>query len=105
MVQRQQQNMLILQKCTPSDKAYEPGTVVMLGGTAEVTECANEQCEEVFGSISTEPAYLMNSAMEGTGVAVALFLQSTCKVIGAVRKGQRLVVSSTPGVAKALRYK
>lgn len=84
-----------------SDKAYEPGTVVMLGGTAEVTECANEQCEEVFGVVSTEPAYLMNSAMEGTGVAVALSGRVPCKVIGAVRKGQRLVVSSTPGVAKA----
>lgn len=84
-----------------SDKAYEPGTVVMLGGTAEVTECANEQCEEVFGVVSTEPAYLMNSAMEGTGVAVALSGRVPCKVIGTVRKGQRLVVSSTPGVAKA----
>ena len=64
-------------------------------------KCRTHQCEEVFGVVSTEPAYLMNSAMEGTGVAVALSGRVPCKVIGTVRKGQRLVVSSTPGVAKA----
>ena len=84
-----------------SDKEYEPGTVVMLGGSAEITECANENCTEVFGVVSTEPAYLMNSALEGTGSAVALSGRVPCKVIGPVTKGQRLVVSSTPGVAKA----
>ena len=44
----------------------------------------------------------MNSAMEGTTVAVALEGRVPCKVIGPVRKGQRLVSSEEPRVARAV---
>ena len=84
-----------------SDKEYNPGTVVMLGGSAEVTECDKENCENIFGVVSTDPAYLMNSAMEGTTVAVALAGRVPCRVIGKVEKGQRLVSAQEPGAAKA----
>lgn len=84
-----------------SDFAYEPGTVVKLGGEAEVTQTTTAFCTEVFGVVSTNPAYLMNSMMEGTTVAVALAGRLPCKVIGEVSKGQRLVASEEPGVARA----
>lgn len=83
-----------------SDAAYEPGTVVKLGGSAEVTQTTIALCDNVFGVVSTNPAYLMNSTLEGTSVAVALAGRVPCRVIGEVRKGQRLVASETPGVAR-----
>ena len=84
-----------------SDADYEPGTVVKIGGEAEVTQTTDAFCTEVFGVVSTNPAYLMNSTLEGTAVAVALAGRVPCKVIGEVKKGQRLVASEEPGVARA----
>lgn len=84
-----------------SDADYEPGTVVKIGGEAEVTQTTGAFCTDVFGVVSTNPAYLMNSALEGTAVAVALAGRVPCKVIGEVKKGQRLVTSEEPGVARA----
>lgn len=83
-----------------SDQEYAPGTVVKLGGSAEVTQTTTALCDNVFGVVSTNPAYLMNSTMEGTTVAVALAGRIPCRVIGEVRKGQRIVASETPGVAR-----
>ena len=83
-----------------SDQEYAPGTVVKLGGSAEVTQTTKALCDNVFGVVSTDPAYLMNSMMEGTTVAVALAGRIPCRVIGEVRKGQRIVASETPGVAR-----
>jgi hypothetical protein len=83
-----------------SDAEYAPGTIVKLGGSAEVTQTTAALCDNVFGVVSTNPAYLMNSAMVGTSVAVALAGRVPCRVIGEVRKGQRLVASETPGVAR-----
>lgn len=85
-----------------SDEEYEPGTVVKIGGEHEVTQTTIEYCPEVFGIVSTNPAYLMNSAAEGTTVPVALEGRVPCKVIGEVRKGQRLIASNEPGIARAL---
>lgn len=85
-----------------SDVQYEPGTVVKIGGEAEVTQTTNALCMEVFGVVSTNPAYLMNSELSGTAVAVALEGRIPVKVIGEVRKGQRLVASEEPGVARGV---
>jgi hypothetical protein len=85
-----------------SDSEYTPGTVIKIGGEAEVTQTTDAFCSEVFGIVSTNPAYLMNSTCEGTSVAVALEGRVPCRVIGPVRKGQRLVSSETPGVARAV---
>jgi hypothetical protein len=84
-----------------SDAEYEPGTVVKIGGEAEVTQTTTAFCGDVFGIVSTDPAYLMNSELSGTRVAVALEGRVPCKVIGPVKKGQRLLTSETPGVARA----
>lgn len=85
-----------------SDADYEPGTVVKIGGEAEVTQTTVSFCSEVFGIVSTNPAYLMNSTLEGMSVPVALEGRVPCKVVGQVKKGQRLVSSEVPGVARAV---
>lgn len=83
-----------------SDKQYEFGTVVKLGGSAEVTETDEWSDLDVFGVVSQNPAYLMNSQAEG--VPVALAGRVPVKVVGKVSKGQRLVSSSVPGHAEAV---
>jgi hypothetical protein len=83
-----------------ADADYEPGTVVKLGGSAEVTQTTSFNDPEVFGVVSTNPAYLMNS--EAEGVAVALTGRVPVKVEGRIKKGERLVSGSKPGYAKAL---
>ncbi len=85
-----------------SDAEYEPGTVVKLGGSAEITQTTHVEDMNVFGVISTDPAYLMNS--EATGLPVALKGRVPVKVVGQVVKGERLVSSGTPGVAMALGF-
>lgn len=83
-----------------ADQEYVSGTVVMIGGTAEVTACGVDMCQDVFGVISTDPAYLMNSGIEG--VPVALQGRVPVQVQGRVAKGERLVASANSGVARGL---
>lgn len=73
------------------DADYEPGTVVAVGGEAEVT--ASSYGDRALGVVSTNPAYMMNKDLEG-GIYVALKGRVPCKVIGSVRKGQRLIASN-----------
>jgi hypothetical protein len=82
-----------------SDKAYLPGTVVMFGGSAEVT-VADADTTAVAGVVSTNPAHLMNGGLTGTNI-VPLALQGRvpCQVIGPVHKGD-LMVSAGHGFAK-----
>jgi len=83
-----------------ADADYEPGTVVKIGGDAEITQTSEHADTDVFGVISTTPAYLMNKDAEG--LPVALQGRVPVKVIGKVKKGERLVSSDVPGVAWAL---
>jgi len=73
-----------------ADAEYETGTVVCVGGEKEVT--AVKFGDKAIGVVSTDPAYMMNSELEG-GTYIALKGRVPCKVIGSVRKGQRLVAS------------
>ena len=83
-----------------ADAVYEPGTVVVFGGDAEITVTAEFADTRVAGAISTNPAYLMNS--EAGGLAVALRGRVPCKVVGPVTKGDLLVTSTTPGHAQSV---
>lgn len=83
-----------------ADKEYEFGTVVKLGGDAEITETTNYFDTEVFGVISENPAYLMNS--EAEGLPVALMGRVKVNVIGEVKKGDRLVTSNVSGCAEKM---
>ena len=82
------------------DADYEPGTVVVFGGEAEVTVCTAKGQTSVAGVITTNPAHLMNSELEGANVVgIALQGRVPCKVIGTVNKGDMLVTSAVPGYA------
>ena len=86
-----------------SDQPYAPGTVVVFGGVNEITISTISHDPAVAGIVSTDPAYLMNSAQAGEHVlAVALTGRVPCQVVGSIRKGDRLVVSDKPGVATAI---
>ena len=80
-----------------SDVEYEPGTVVKIGGEKEITQTLEHADIEVFGVISSNPAYLMNS--EANGQPVALAGRVPVKVVCKIAKGERLVASDVPGVA------
>jgi hypothetical protein len=82
-----------------SDHQYEPGTLVVFGGNAEVTISTQMNDRRVAGVITTAPAYLMNAGIEG--VDVALQGRVPCKVIGKIQKGDLMVTSGIAGVAMA----
>ena len=85
-----------------ADVVMEPGTVVELGGSAEITCSLTELSETVFGVISTRAAYLMNSGAgtDATHPPVAMTGRVPVRTIGPVRKGDRLV-SAGAGLARA----
>ena len=83
-----------------SDEEYLPGTVVMFGGDKEVT-ISDERTKAVAGVVSSNPAYLMNSMLEGMSVDVALQGRVQCKVQGYIKKGDMIVTGATPGVGVA----
>lgn len=78
-----------------ADEEYEVGTVVAVGGNAEVT--AANYGERAIGVVSANPAFMMNKDLEG-GTYIALKGRVPVKVIGPITKGQRLV-SANSGVA------
>jgi hypothetical protein len=85
-----------------ADEVMEPGTVVELGGVNEITRAQSELSEQVFGVISTRPAFTMNDASgdDTTHPAVAMTGRVPVKVVGVIRKGDRLV-SAGNGLARA----
>jgi hypothetical protein len=83
-----------------ADAEYAPGTVVIFGGDTEITVSTISHDPRIAGVISTNPAHLMNSELDG--VAVALTGRVPCQVKGPVNKGDRLVSSSTHGTAQRL---
>ena len=84
-----------------ADAAYEPGTVVIFGGLAEVTQSIAGDDHRVAGVVSTRPSHLMNAGLTGDHV-VALALQGRvpCRVAGLVARGD-LLVSAADGRARA----
>jgi hypothetical protein len=76
-----------------ADDVYEAGTVVELGGTAEITRSTTELSDSVFGVISTRAAYLMNdgAGSDATHPPVAMTGRVPVRVVGQVAKGDRLV--------------
>ena len=86
-----------------ADLAYEPGTVLVFGGEAEVTTTTTFADSRVAGAISTDPAYLMNGGLAGdTIVAIALRGRIPCRVIGPVHKGDLLVTAADAGYATSV---
>jgi hypothetical protein len=87
-----------------SDTQYDAGTVVQLGGDKEITAVKYELSDHVFGVVSGTAAYLMNAAAgsDDTHPPVAVGGRVLVKVIGSVKKGERLV-SAGAGRARAAK--
>lgn len=80
-----------------ADAEYAVGTVMMVGGDAEVT--ASSWGSRAIGVVSANPAYIMNDDLEG-GTAIALKGRVPVRIIGAIRKGDR-IIASAGGLASA----
>ena len=88
-----------------ADAPMTEGAVVMLGGAQEITETAEDLCEQVFGVISSKPAYMMNAGAGNneSHPFVAMTGRTHVRVTGLVNKGDRLVSSSVKGTARAAK--
>lgn len=93
-----------------ADKVYRPGTVLMFGGSAEVT-AADANTRAIAGVVSSDPAQVMNGLLTGHNVvAIALKGRVPCNVIGPVARGDILVsagfgfarTNNTPAVGQAI---
>ncbi|MEK9697796.1 MAG: hypothetical protein VW270_18660 [Candidatus Poseidoniales archaeon] len=84
-----------------ADADYGVGTVVQIGGTAEVTRCDADHSPHVVGVISENPALIMNHGLSSDHVAlVGLLGRVLVNVTGKVDKGDMLV-SAGNGMARA----
>ena len=83
------------------DAEYAPGTVLDFDGAQEVTLSIHDSSKRVAGVVSTNPAHLMNSTLDGAHVtAVALAGRVPTQVTGKIAKGD-LMVSAGNGRARA----
>jgi len=85
-----------------SDAEYPAGTVVEMGGPNEITQVVEDLSETVFGVISSNAAYLMNSGAgtNATHPPVAMSGRVPVRAVGLIAKGDRLV-SAGNGLARA----
>jgi len=86
-----------------ADKLLDAGQVVEFGGPKEIQQTTTSHSTQVAGIVSSNPSYLMNSALQAEFKApVALTGRVPCYVVGTISKGDRLVSSDQRGVATAL---
>ena len=88
-----------------TDVPYESGTVVILGGEAEITVTSEARDVSVAGVISTNPALKLNAdaGNSQTHPYVALRGRVPCKMIGPVSKGDLIVTADNePGYAQSV---
>tara|TARA_B100001971_G_scaffold161106_1_gene151154 strand:- start:437 stop:1711 length:1275 start_codon:yes stop_codon:yes gene_type:complete len=87
-----------------ADAPMAEGAVVEIGGDDEITEATTDLSDNVFGVISSKPAYAMNAGAgnNDSHPFVAMTGRTPVRVTGTVTKGQRLVSSSVKGTARAV---
>ena len=85
-----------------ADAEYDYGTVLVIGGTKEVTTTDKVADTRVAGIVSKNPAYMLNSdaGSDETHPYIALKGRVLCKVVGPIKKGDILVTSEHPGYAQ-----
>ena len=85
-----------------ADDAYEPGTVVVFGGDAEITASTFAKDNRVAGIITADPALRLNgeAGSDRTHPYVALKGRVPCRMVGPVSKGDLLTTSDLPGTAQ-----
>lgn len=74
-----------------ADKEYTVGTVVVVGGDAEVT--ASSAGQKAIGVVSANPAFMMNAELQG-GTYIALKGRVPVRVTGQVKKGDQLIADA-----------
>jgi hypothetical protein len=83
-----------------SDRQYPVGTVMIFGGTQEVTISGSTHQTSIAGIVSQNPSYIMNAGLTGDHTTMlALLGRVPCLVQGQIAKGDLLVSSEVPGVA------
>lgn len=83
-----------------SDSDYEPGIVMMFGGTQEITICQDPNSHRVAGVVSENPAYIMNAGLTGKHVVkLALVGRVKCRVRAPAKPGD-ILVSDIDGWAR-----
>jgi hypothetical protein len=89
-----------------ADQTYDVGTVLVLGGSKEVTTTTKYGDVRVAGIVSKNPAYMMNSdaGTDETHPYIALKGRVLCKVYGRVARGDLLVTSEHAGYAEVYTY-
>jgi hypothetical protein len=86
-----------------ADAQYPPGTVLVFGGTQEVTMSTVTHDNKIAGVVSTHPAHVMNSGLQSEfTVEVGLIGRVPCRVVGPITAGDRVVSSNRAGVAERL---
>lgn len=90
-----------------ADAVYAPGTVMVFDGIKEVTQSTARGQTNIAGVISTDPAFRMNEAAgtDETHPMIALTGRVPCKVVGKIRRHDRLITSWVPGVATSMSAK
>jgi hypothetical protein len=83
-----------------ADQFYQPGTVLEIGGPAEVTATSSLRSTRIAGVVSTNPAFIMNSGENNiNAVEIALLGRVPCRVVGTINRGDLLCSSDIVGVA------
>jgi hypothetical protein len=84
-----------------ADQQYEPGTVVVFGGEAELSVSGERGTHAVAGVVTTNPAQVYNAELVAPAgqyvTELALIGRVPCKVIGPVSKGDLIITSDNPG--------
>ena len=86
-----------------ADDDYTVGTVLVFGGDQEVTQSQIDHTTRIAGTVSDQPAYVMNNGLTGDHVvSVALLGRVPVRVVGTIRPGDLLVASELPGIATSM---
>lgn len=95
-----------------ADEEYPTGTLVKIGGEEEITATDKMVDIDVFGITSEYPAFRMNDKYhQQLGVDpkltpfVALAGRVPCRVVGKVKKGDRIIPSDIKGVGQSWKNK
>ena len=81
-----------------ADSQYDPGTVMTIGGSKEVTSSNSYMDPTVAGIVSTNPAFLMNKDLTAENVVdLALTGRVPCKVHGKIQRGDMIVSGNIAG--------
>ena len=88
-----------------TDQPLEAGDVVILGGPKEITKSTSDLDHRVFGVVSENPAFIMNSGAgnNDSHPMIALKGRTRVKIKGPGLAGDRVVSSDESGIARIAR--